>query len=180
MKILSLMWKIAFTLWFDICLKGKENIFLWIKKSKKRFLFFLSRLKEIDWLDFCTGTVVDSFANHIRLYRKAKERMRLEKSNDICSCFFDLEAEHERGICRDEVCLDQEKEKSSFVHWNSFGTLIKIWIFFDSEFLRDIVEVLLYILLPANEFRCVPIRKLLRVSFSSSFDRVEYWRNQKS
>ena len=31
------------------------------------------------------------------------------------------------------------------------------------DFLRDIVEALIYILLPANEFRCVPIRVLLRV-----------------
>ncbi len=69
------------------------------------------RLREIDWLDFCTGTIVDSFATHVRLYRKAKERMRLEQSTDICACFFDLEAEYERGICRDEVCMDKEKEK---------------------------------------------------------------------
>ena len=31
------------------------------------------------------------------------------------------------------------------------------------DFLQDIVEALIYILLPANEFRCVPIRVLLRV-----------------
>jgi len=37
--------------------------------------------------------------------------MRLEQSTDIRSCFFDLEAEYERGICRDEVCMDKEKEK---------------------------------------------------------------------
>ena len=70
------------------------------------------RLHEIDWLDFCTGTVVDSFARHVRLYRKAKERMRLEQSTDIRACFFDLEAEYERGICRDEVCLEPEQEQS--------------------------------------------------------------------
>ncbi|CAF3462425.1 unnamed protein product [Rotaria socialis] len=99
------------------------------------------RLREIDWLDFCTGTVVDSFATHVRLYRKAKERMRLEQSTDVAACFFDLEAEYERGICRYEVCTDKDKEK---------------------EFLRDIVEVLIYILLPANEFRCVPARMILR------------------
>ena len=30
-------------------------------------------------------------------------------------------------------------------------------------FLRDLVEVLIYILLPANEFRCVPARMAIRV-----------------
>jgi len=99
------------------------------------------RLREIDWLEFCTGTVVDSFATHVRLHRNAKERMRNENSTDIRASFFDVEAEYERGVCRDEVCLDRDKEK---------------------EFLRDLVEVLIYILLPANEFRCVPARILIR------------------
>ena len=69
------------------------------------------RLREIDWLDFCTGTVVDSFATHVRLYRNAKERIRADSSIDIRSIFFDMEAEYERGICRDEVCMDRDKEK---------------------------------------------------------------------
>ncbi|CAF1211873.1 unnamed protein product [Adineta ricciae] len=99
------------------------------------------RLREIDWLDFCTGTVVDSFATHVRLYRNAKERMRKERATDVSAYFFDSEAEYEQGICRDEVCMDKDKEK---------------------DFLRDIVEVLIYILLPANEFRCVPARILIR------------------
>jgi hypothetical protein len=46
--------------------------------------------------------------------------MRLERSTDICSCFFDLEAEYERGICRDEVCMNKDKEKgiSIFLFFN--------------------------------------------------------------
>jgi len=45
------------------------------------------------------------------LYRNAKERMRIENSTDIRATFFDLEAEYEQGICRDDVCMDREKEK---------------------------------------------------------------------
>ena len=69
---------------------------------------------ESDWLNFCTGTIVDSFATHVRLYRKAKERRRIENLTDIRACFFDLEAEYEQGICRDEVCMDRDKEKGKF------------------------------------------------------------------
>jgi sorting nexin-13 len=115
-------------------------------------------LREIDWLEFCTGTIVDSYATHVRLYRKAKERMRLEQSTDIRSCFFDLEAEYERGICRDEVCMDKEKEKG--INYFFIFQLIKRFFI---EFLRDITEVLMYILLPANEFRCIPARIIIRV-----------------
>ena len=38
-----------------------------------------------------------------------------------------------------------------------------------TDFLQDIVEVLIYILLPANEFRCVPARMLLRVKIFREF-----------
>lgn len=101
---------------------------------------------------------MDSFAIHVQLYRKAKERMRLEQSTDIRSCFFDLEAEYERGICRDEVCTDKTKEKGKFPQISSIDSIL-----FSSEFLRNIVDVLIYILLPANEFRCVPARTIIRV-----------------
>ncbi|CAF1006302.1 unnamed protein product [Adineta ricciae] len=129
-------------IWYKTQLSSDELFVEDVKNGIYTAIRHLSeRLREIDWLEFCTGTIVDSFATHVRLYRKAKERMRLEQSTDIRSCFFDLEAEYERGICRDDVCMDKDKEK---------------------EFLRDIVEVLLYILLPANEFRCVPARILIR------------------
>ena len=47
---------------------------------------------------------------------------------------------------------ERERERCSFLD-----------LFCAIEFLRDIVEVLIYILLPANEFRCVPARMIIRV-----------------
>jgi len=129
-------------IWYKTQISSDESFISDVKNGLYIAIRHLTeRLKQIDWFDFSTGTIVDSFATHIRLYRKAKERMSLEHSTDIRSCFFDVEAEYERGICRDEICLDKEKER---------------------EFLRDVVEVLIYILLPANEFRCLPVRVLLR------------------
>lgn len=86
---------------------------LLLEQRQTTLSFVPLRLREIDWLEFCTGTVVDSFATHVQLYRKAKERMRLEHSTDIRACFFDVEAEYEQGICRDDVCMDKDKEKGS-------------------------------------------------------------------
>ncbi len=137
---------------------------------KSNVYTFFCRLREIDWLDFCTGTVVDSFATHVRLYRNAKERMRVENSTDIRATFFDLEAEYERGICRDEVCMDRDKEKGYF----QIYLIIENQFFHLTEFLQDIVEVLIYILLPANEFRCVPARMLLRVKIFKSFICIDH------
>ena len=101
---------------------------------------------------------MDNFATHVRLYRNAKERMRSDTSTDIRGVFFDLEAEYEQGICRDEVCMDKDKEKGQ-----SDSSFQSISLRFRLEFLQDIVEVLMYILLPANEFRCVPARMIIRV-----------------
>ena len=117
------MSKMVFTRRFVTYLKGTFHIF------HSRQLFFLCiRLREIDWLEFCTGTIVDSFATHVRLYRKAKESMRLEQSTDIRSCFFDLEAEYERGICRDDVCMDKDKEKGLCT--SILSTLLKKYVLY--------------------------------------------------
>lgn len=62
-------------------------------------LHSIFRLREIDWLDFCTRAVVNSFATHDRLFRNAKERMRVDIFTDIQAVFSDLEAEYELGIC---------------------------------------------------------------------------------
>ena len=54
-----------------------------------------------------------------------------------------------------------------------------------SEFLQDIVEVLIYILLPADEFRCVPARMIIRVNIFeslamySSFSRFSFKGNSR-
>ena len=47
-------------------------------------------------------------------------------STDIRACFFDLEAEYERGICRDEVCMDKEKEKGKSYITLLLNKLMKI------------------------------------------------------
>ncbi|CAF4365505.1 unnamed protein product, partial [Adineta steineri] len=65
-------------IWYKTQISSDE---LFIKDVKNGIYITIrhlsERLREIDWLDFCTGTIVDSFATHVRLYRKAKERMRM-------------------------------------------------------------------------------------------------------
>lgn len=62
--------------------------------------------------------------------------------------FFDLEVTMEGGdLCRDLVCTDPEYEK---------------------QFLRDLCEVVLFLLLPAEDFQCKALRFLLRELLVSS------------
>ena len=63
-----------------------------------------------------TRHFVDDFASHLRLYRKAKERLEAQRerdnggnrqpngpADDLESLFFDLELEMEKSYCRDLV-----------------------------------------------------------------------------
>ncbi|PIK56695.1 putative sorting nexin-13 isoform X1 [Apostichopus japonicus] len=108
-----------------------------------------NRAKEVDWVNYVTRTGVEDFASHIRLFHsaQAKHRKIISKEDvpDIApsleSVFFDLEIEMEDGICRDEICSDEGKEL---------------------DYLRDVIELLLFIVLPAQDFQSKPMTFLVR------------------
>ncbi|CAF1464793.1 unnamed protein product, partial [Didymodactylos carnosus] len=100
-------------IWYKTQISSDEDFIKDVRNGIYTTIQHLSdRMREIDWLEFCTTTVVDSFSTHVRLFRNAKERIRLERpaNVDVKSVFFDLEAEYEHGICRDEVCTDKKAE----------------------------------------------------------------------
>ncbi|GLG99697.1 Sorting nexin-13 [Gryllus bimaculatus] len=69
-------------------------------------------------------------------------------STDLEALFFDLEVTMEDNLlCRDLVCTDGENEK---------------------QYLQDLSEVLLFLLMPADDFHCKPLRFLLRELLVSS------------
>ena len=71
----------------------------------------------------------------------AKASANLSESN-LIDLFFDLEAEHERGICRDDVTYNSADK--------------------EIQFLQELSEIVCYSLLPANAFDCLPLRCLVR------------------
>jgi hypothetical protein len=100
------------------CLKNKA--------TKKNLIFVLKSVKNIDWEQFITNTLANNFVLHMRLFKKSKDKLntvkqsvmqttgaantltpsqqQLNDDNHVIEAFFDLEADIERGICRDEVC----------------------------------------------------------------------------
>lgn len=59
--------------------------------------------------------MVDDFASHLRLYRKAKEKIQVQKENmvksdDLASVFFDFELEMEKSYCRDLISTSSPYE----------------------------------------------------------------------
>ncbi|XP_055874295.1 sorting nexin-13-like isoform X2 [Biomphalaria glabrata] len=112
---------------------------------QKVIITFSNRSKEIDWMPYFTQQLVDDFASHIRLYRRAAEKTGTAKTEDnaiaLENAFFDMEVEMENNMCRDLVCLDPQAER---------------------QYLQDLSEVLLYLLLPKEDFHNKPFRYIVR------------------
>ncbi|KAG5894046.1 hypothetical protein JTB14_037890 [Gonioctena quinquepunctata] len=69
----------------------------------------------------------------------------VNKNASLEDHFFELERQMENNrVCRDAICRNLESEK---------------------EFLCELVEILLYILLPEEDFQCKPLRYVLREIF---------------
>lgn len=84
-------------------------------------------MKNIDWENFIINTLANNFVLHMRIYKKAKEKLRADKQNNnnsnllnssnlnstpsssanddlnLIETFFDIEADIEKSICRDEI-----------------------------------------------------------------------------
>uniref|UniRef100_A0A7N6AYP0 Sorting nexin 13 n=1 Tax=Anabas testudineus TaxID=64144 RepID=A0A7N6AYP0_ANATE len=131
-------------------LSEDESFLLEIRQTLQNALVqFSTRSKEVDWQPYFTTRLVDDFATHLRVFRKAQDRLgdREDKQRDITDelidSFFEAEVEMERKICRDVVCTSHKDEEG---------------------FLRDLCELLLYLLLPPGDFHNKNMRYFLRVS----------------
>ncbi|KAM4550372.1 sorting nexin-13 isoform 2-T2 [Fundulus diaphanus] len=129
-------------------LSEDESFLLEIRQTLQNALIqFSTRSKEVDWQPYFTTRLVDDFATHLRVFRKAQDRLadREDKQRDITDelvdSFFEAEVEMERKICRDVVCTSHRDEEG---------------------FLRDLCELLLYLLLPSGDFHNKSMRYFLR------------------
>ncbi|XP_076461622.1 sorting nexin-13-like [Babylonia areolata] len=113
---------------------------------QKVVITFASRSKDVDWMPYFTQRLVDDFASHIRLYRRASEKVKNSRTDEqycqlLEEAFFDMEVEMEDHMCRDLVCTNPEQER---------------------QYLQDLSEVLLYLLLPKDDFHSKPFRYITR------------------
>lgn len=125
-----------------------------LKRTSRRSIASLTQcLRQVDWVPLITRDVVDDFASHLRLFRKAKERTSFQmKDNDkirssedleaeLLSSFFDFELEMEKTLCRD---------------------LLSTTPHYENAYLHDLIDIILYLVMPPEDFRCRPLRFLLR------------------
>nr|XP_056713315.1 sorting nexin-13 isoform X3 [Euleptes europaea] len=127
-------------------LSDDESFLHEIRKTLQNALIkFSTRSKEIDWLPYFATRLVDDFGTHLRIFRKAQQRITEKddkmKAEDLVDTFFEVEVEMEKEVCRDLVCTSPKDEEG---------------------FLRDLCEVLLYLLLPPGDFQNKIMRYFVR------------------
>jgi sorting nexin-13 len=116
-------------------------------RSSRRSIGALAQcVKRVDWVPFLTRHFIDDLASHLRLYRKSMEKIESQKSKsqkaeDLETIFFDLELEMEKNYCRDLISTSRQ---------------------YESAYLHDIADILLYLLMPSEDFRSRPLRFLVR------------------
>lgn len=140
--------------------------------------------KRIDWQTFLTTQLVDDFASHVRLYRKAqdkvaklkevsrswKQRVNAMKANDSSS-----ESQDSMSMSSSNSALnkaDAPKNTNPSIIDTFFECEINVEkvcreiVSCDKEkqvmYFQELSEVLLYLLLPPKELHCLPLKALLK------------------
>lgn len=133
--------------WYGI-LSDDDNVLNDLRETAQNVIIaFSNRAKEVEWVPYLTTRLVDDFASHLRLFRQALYKFQEQKQADakvqfeLVSIFFDLETDMENNMCRDLVSTLSQREK---------------------EYLQDLCEVLLFLLLPPGDFHNKPFRYLAR------------------
>ncbi|XP_065191551.1 sorting nexin-13-like [Sycon ciliatum] len=148
---------------------------------------FSARAKEVEWTPFFTKRIPDDFASHLRLYRLAQERLRKDKDTPRNSIPGSLSSTAVGGESRPSTPLStsvtsdgpkEQTEQQKVPEFTEFEQL-----FFEVEkrmehclpfeailcspelerdYLRDISEIVLYLLLPEGDFENKVLRQLLK------------------
>uniref|UniRef100_A0A803YDS2 Sorting nexin 13 n=1 Tax=Meleagris gallopavo TaxID=9103 RepID=A0A803YDS2_MELGA len=140
-------------------LSDDESFLLEIRQALQYALVqFSARSKETDWQPYFTTRLVDDFGTHLRVFRKAQQRIAekgdqmKDQAEELVDTFFEVEVEMEKEVCRDLVCTSPKDEEG---------------------FLRDLCEVLLYILLPPGDFQ----NKIMRYFCIKMFSKCHFVSN---
>ena len=142
--------------WYDTVSEHESFLYHIRQVLQRAVIKFASRSKEMQWVNFLTTKLVDDFANHLKIFRITKERIakNLEEDGGLSpddgsiqanvkleEMFFQVEREIEKGKSMKNVCMDDDKERG---------------------YLQDISELLLYLLLPEEDFENKTVRYFLR------------------
>ncbi|KAG1652088.1 Sorting nexin-13 [Nymphon striatum] len=136
--------------WYTAISEDEQFIHEIGKAAQEAIISFSNRSKEINWIPYITTQLVDDFASHLRLFRKTQQKLKQQLLEDSCqrsdvnTIFFTFELEMEESMSRDGICTNSDNE---------------------SAFLRDITDILLFLLVSPKNFESTVCRQLLREIF---------------
>ncbi|KAL3282364.1 hypothetical protein HHI36_005550 [Cryptolaemus montrouzieri] len=186
--------------WYNLISRDTEFPEVTVKRTAQALAINISnRIKEIDWVPYFTTRLVDEAASHLRLFRQARAKLKLQSSFKTArnSPLKDLKSSpkkssHKRNKSETDInwyynrTTEQEKMLGASKFCNAEKRKVKTLeeIFFDlemvmegnlicrdgvcenpnleKEYLTELAQILLYILLPDEDFQCRPLRFLLR------------------
>lgn len=148
-----------------------------------------TRAKNIDWQTYLTTKLVDDFASHVRLYRKAQDKITKlrEVSNAWKQRVNAMKGTDSSSESQDNISISSNASQQNLKQLNNNephkdGGQTIIDVFFECEinvekvcrelvscdkdkqmnYFQDVSEVFLYLLLPAKELHCRPLKALLK------------------
>ncbi|GIY85125.1 sorting nexin-13 [Caerostris darwini] len=114
---------------------------------RKAIVAFSGRFKDVEWVHFLTTKLVDDFASHLRLFRQAQSKLKSSQKRDpsaainLLSLFFNFETAMEDNLSRSLVSTNKK---------------------YELEYLQELCEVIMYIVLPLEDFQNLISRLILR------------------
>ncbi|CAL1272545.1 unnamed protein product [Larinioides sclopetarius] len=133
--------------WYRSISNNEDFLFSLKDLVRKVIVAFSGRFKEVEWVHFLTTKLVDDFASHLRLFRQAQSKLKASQKRDpastinLLSLFFNLETAMEDDLSRSLVSTSKK---------------------YELEYLQELCEVIMYIVLPSEDFQNLISRLILR------------------
>ncbi|GBL75646.1 Sorting nexin-13 [Araneus ventricosus] len=133
--------------WYRSISNNDDFLFSLKDLVRKAIVAFSGRFKEVEWVHFLTTKLVDDFASHLRLFRQAQSKLKASQKRDpastinLLSLFFNLETAMEDDLSRSLVSTNKK---------------------YELEYLQELCEVIMYIVLPSEDFQNLISRLILR------------------
>lgn len=157
-EIIQYFFRDYISYWYNSISDDERVIYELHQSIQKVIINFAGRTKDVAWVPFLTTRLVDDFASHLKIFRMTRQRLERKKQEnrsnnqteeespeqkeaELEEMFFNIESEVEQGKSRGAVCLEDRAEMT---------------------YLQDIVEILLYLLLPEEDFASVGYRYFLK------------------
>ena len=127
------------------------------------------RCQSFEWQPYLSNVLVDQFASHLKLFRKAKQQVdkaNAEKAQEVVSSGVNTPLEN-NVKCTGDVSETKDKLLEFYFESEiSIENLSRDMVACDPKkqivYLQDLSDLLLYIILPEKDFHCKPLKYLLR------------------